>query len=82
MRGREILNEIIKSNDISQAELAKKLNITPAAVWDRIDTKARKGKPRRDILSLTLASMLNVLGYKLLIVPNDIDLPRDSYEVK
>jgi biotin operon repressor len=71
----------MRENDISNATLANKLNITQATLWDRIDTKPRKNKPRKDIPVSMLSEMLKEMGYKVLIVPDDVDVPDRGYTI-
>lgn len=60
MNGREIIKELMKEQEITQAELARILNITPATLWDRLNNKKRKG------ISLELfEEILNALGYEI-----------------
>lgn len=50
----------MKEQEITQAELARILNITPATLWDRLNNKKRKG------ISLELfEEILNALGYEI-----------------
>ena len=64
---------------MSNAELAAKLNITQAALWDRLNNKKVKDIP----LSL-LTEMLRMLDYTVQITPRkqDKERPRKSYRVE
>ena len=77
MKGREIVKEIMKDQGVTNAQMADKLNITPAALWDRINN----GKVK-DIPLSTLNEMLRVLDYKIQIVPRDCRVPDKGYKVE
>ena len=79
MNGREIIKDIMSRFNITNATLANRLGITPAALWDRIDTQPRKGKPRKDIPVSLLSEMVQVMGYNVMIVPSNTRLPKDGY---
>ena len=64
MTGREIIKLIMEKQGLSNADMAKKLNISNAAMWDRVNSPKVKDIP----LSI-LADMLRVMGYKIQIVP-------------
>lgn len=76
MKGREIVKEIMKEQGVTNAQMADKLNITQAALWDRINSNKVK-----DIPLSTLGEMLRALDYKIQIVPRDSRLPEKGYKV-
>lgn len=71
MTGREIIKEIMKEQGLTNNVFAKRLGITQAALWDRLDTTPRTNKPRKDIPLTLLADMLKMLDYKVVIVPSN-----------
>lgn len=77
MTGREIIKQIMDEQGVSNAELAAKLNITQAALWDRLNNKKVKDIP----LSL-LSEMLRMLDYKIHIVPRESRVPDKGYKVE
>lgn len=77
MTGREIIKQIMEEQGISNAELAAKLNITQAALWDRLNNRKVKDIP----LSL-LNEMLRMLDYKIHIVPRKTQVPDKGYKVE
>ena len=81
MTGREISKDIMTKQGMSNSTYAKELSITSAALWDRLDTQPRKGKARKDIPVSLLTNMVNVLGYKLVVMPNEVEVPENWYEV-
>lgn len=76
MKGREIVKEIMKEQGVTNAQMADKLNITQAALWDRINSNKVK-----DIPLSTLSEMLRALDYKIQIVPRDSRVPEKGYKV-
>lgn len=78
MTGREIIKEIMNEQGVTNAELAAKLNITQAALWDRLNNKKVKDIP----LSL-LSEMLRMLDYTVQITPRkqEKDNPKPTYKV-
>lgn len=81
MNGRAIIRDIMKKHDVTNAALASRLGITQAALWDRLDTQPRKGKPRKDIPVSLLAEMIQVMDYKVMIVPANTRVPQDGYVI-
>ena len=77
MTGREIVKSIMNQQGKTNVEVAELLNITQAAMWDRLNNKKVK-----DIPLSTLNEMLQVLNYKIAIVPCDTKLPEQTYVVK
>ena len=77
MKGREIIKAIMDKQGESNADLAAKLNISQAALWDRLNSKKVK-----DIPVSLLQEMLRVMNYKVIIVPRSTRLPSDGYEVE
>jgi DNA-binding Xre family transcriptional regulator len=79
MTGREIIKEVMNEQGVTNAELAARLNITQAALWDRLNNKKVKDIP----LSL-LTEMLRVLDYTVQITPRkqDKENPQKTYRVE
>ena len=61
--GREALKYLQEREGITNAEYARRLNITPAALWDRLNNKKVK-----DIPCSLLSEMCEVLGCKVMVV--------------
>ena len=77
MEAREIIKDIMSTDEVTNAELARRLDITPATVWDRLNNK----KGRKDIPVSLLKTMLSALGYKIVVVPDETPIPEGGYEV-
>ena len=77
MKAREITKVIMDKQGVNNASMAERLNITQAALWDRLNTKKAK-----DIPVSMLSEMLRALDYKVVIVPRSSRLPSDGYEVE
>ena len=56
MTGREIIKLIMEEQGVTNAELAARLNITQAALWDRLNNK--KVKSYRILINLYIISKL------------------------
>lgn len=76
MKGREIIKAVMEKKGKSNADLASNLEITPAALWDRLNSKKVK-----DIPVSLLQEMLRAMEYKVIVVPRSTRLPVDGYEV-
>ena len=76
MKGRDIVKTIMEKNDVSNAQLAHRLGVTIATMWDRINSKKVK-----DIPLSTLNEMLRALDYKVVIVPMNKPVKSDEYLV-
>ena len=82
MNGREIIKDIMTKSNITNSALANKLGITQAALWDRIDTTPRKGKPRKDIPVSLLSEMVQAMDYKVTIVPSSTSVAENGYVIE
>lgn len=80
MNNREIIKTIMKEQEVSNSVLAKRLGVTQATLWDRLDTTPRKGKPRKDISVALFSEMLRALDYKVVVVPENARI-RDGYVI-
>ena len=77
MKAREITKVIMDKQGVNNASMADRLDITQAALWDRLNTKKAK-----DVPVSMLSEMLRALDYKVVIVPRSSRLPADGYEVE
>lgn len=77
MRGREVLKKVMEDIGWSNAELAKRLGVSNATIWERLNNKNVK-----DIPVSLLSGMLRVMGYKVIVVPNDTRMPKGGYEIE
>lgn len=77
MKAREIVKAIMENANITNATMASRLSLTPAALWDRLNTKKAK-----DIPVSTLNEMLKVLDYKIVIVPRETRVPTNGFTVE
>lgn len=74
MRGREIIPAILSKLEVSQADLAEKLDISPANLWARLDKEKAQ-----DISAALLAGTVEPLGYKVVVMPLSAPTPDNSY---
>lgn len=77
MTARQIVNLLFKQSGISQSIYAKHLGVTRAALWDRLST----GKAKDMTVSL-LVQMVSVFGYKVSVLPKDVETPFNGYDVE
>lgn len=77
MTAREIVNCLFKKSGISQSLYAKRLGVTRATLWDRLNTSKTN-----DMTASLLSKMVSVLGYKVTVVPEDAETPSDGYDVE
>jgi len=76
MTDREIVKAIMTAGGISNAALARQLGITDAAMWDRLNNKKNKS-----LSTNTLRELLQPLGYKLVVLPEDAPVPEGGFPV-
>lgn len=77
MKTRHIIKSLMIEQNITNADMARKLGITSQAMWERTKSNCNK-----DIGTEQLAEILNQLGYKILLTPKDAPIPDRSYEVE
>ena len=76
MTSKELIKTLMTEHDITNAEMAKTLGITQAALWDRLNQK------KSDNTTVAkLGDMLSVMGYKIVVVPDETPIPEGGYEV-
>lgn len=76
MTSKELIKTLMTEHDITNAEMAKTLGITQAALWDRLNPK------KSDNTTVAkLGDMLSVMGYKIMVVPDETPIPEGGYEV-
>lgn len=67
MNAKEIVKSLMKSKEMSNVDMAAALEITPAALWDRLNPK------KTDNMTVNkLNAMLNLLGYEVVIMPQGV----------
>ena len=76
MTSKELIKTLMTEHRITNAEMAKTLGVTQAALWDRLNPK------KSDNTTVTkLDDMLSVLGYKIVVVPDETHIPEGGYEI-
>lgn len=76
MTSKEIVNNLMRTQGVSNAEMAAKLNLTQAALWDRLNPKKTNNMTVKKF-----NEMLKMLDYKIVAVPRKTRLPEGGYEV-
>lgn len=77
MTSKEIVSKIMKDQGITNAELAAKLDLTQATLWDRLNPKKTNNMTVKK-----LGEMLKMLDYKVVVVPRKSRIPEGGYEVE
>ncbi len=76
MTSKKLIKTLMTEHNITNAEMAKNLGITQAALWDRLNPK------KSDNTTVTkLDDMLSILGYKIIVVPDETPIPEGGYEI-
>lgn len=76
MTSKEIVNNLMRTQGVSNAEIAAKLNLTQAALWDRLNPKKTNNMTVKKF-----NEMLKMLDYKIVAVPRKTRLPEGGFEV-
>lgn len=76
MTSKELIKTLMTEHDITNAEMAKTLGITQAALWDRLNSKKSDNTTVKK-----LGDMLNVMGYKIIVVPDEVPIPEGGYAI-
>ena len=75
MRATEALKDIIHAQNLTIAKVADRLNIARNALNMRLNRD-------NDITMGKVVDIARSLDYKIVIMPRDVKLPKDSYEVE
>lgn len=76
MTSKEIVNNLMRAQGVSNAEMAAKLTLTQAALWDRLNPKKTNNMTVKKF-----NEMLKMLDYKIVAVPRKTRLPEGGFEV-
>jgi DNA-binding Xre family transcriptional regulator len=64
MNAKDLLKQLMAEKGVSNADMANRIGISQASVWDRLNNKKNKS------LSIsTLNSMLKAMDYEIVVVP-------------
>lgn len=77
MTSKEIVNNLMQAQGVSNAEMAAKLNLTQAALWDRLNPKKTNNMTVKKF-----NEMLKMLDYKIVAVPRKTRLLEGGFEVE
>ena len=77
MTSKEIVNNLMQAQGVSNAEMAAKLNLTQAALWDRLNPKKTNNMTVKKF-----NEMLKMLDYKIVAVPRKTCLSEGGFEVE
>lgn len=73
MRSLEIIEALLKKHNTTKATLAKRIGVTPQALTSRF--KGNSGK------ASSLVEATNALNYKVVVMPAEVKIKSDWYEV-
>lgn len=76
MTSKEIVNNLMQAQGVTNAGMADKLNLTQAALWDRLNPKKTNNMTIKKF-----NEMLKMLDYKIVAVPRKTRLPKGGFEV-
>lgn len=76
MTSKELIKMLMSEKDMTNADMAKQLGISQAALWDRLN------KQSNNMSIAKMNSMIELLGYKIVLIPKETPIPDDSYEVE
>lgn len=76
MTSKELIKMLMSERDMTNADMAKQLGISQAALWDRLN------KQSNNMSIAKMNSMLELLGYKIVLIPKETPIPDDGYEVE
>ena len=76
MKTRDIILKLMDEQDISYTEMGKRLDTSRQNVWQWLN------RGNRDMELGQLLRLLKVLGYRLMVVPDNADTPPGAIEIK
>ena len=62
MTGKDIIKDLMEKQEVTNAQLANRLNVTQATMWARLNNQSAK-----DFQLSVFNEMLNALGYEMVI---------------
>ncbi len=74
MKSMDAFKEIMKAKDLRPTDVCEKLGIKSNVLSERFKQK--------NVSITKLNEMLDVADYKIVIVPKDLPVPEDGYEVE
>lgn len=77
MTSKEIVRTLMRAQEVTNAEMAAKIDVSQATLWDRLNPKKTNNMTVK-----TLNEMLKMLDYKVVAVPRKSRLPEGGYEVE
>lgn len=77
MTAKELIKKLMVEKDMPNADMAKSIGVSQATLWERLNPK------KTDNMTVKkLNEMLQVLDYKVVIVPADTPLPEGGYQIE
>ena len=75
MSFKEVILEILKERGLRKVDLSRNVEITTASLCNQLTRN-------KTWIDATMIKWLNGCGYKLVAMPKELPLPKDSYELK
>lgn len=74
-----VIVDLMNTLGYTPSSLGNRIGVSQDAIWDRLHNSRKKERNSTDLKVSTMATMLQGMGYKLVAVPDDVDI--DGYEV-
>ncbi|MBC8534556.1 helix-turn-helix domain-containing protein [Yeguia hominis] len=76
MTSKEIISTLMRMQSVTNAEMAARLGITQAALWDRLNQR------KTDNMTIKkFSEMLEILGYKVVVIPKKSYISESDIEI-
>lgn len=76
MTSKEIISTLMRMQGVTNAEMAARLGITQAALWDRLNQR------KTDNMTIKkFSEMLEILGYKVVVIPKKSHISESDIEI-
>lgn len=76
MKIREAIKNLIESKDVSYADIAKKLGVSRQSTWNSLN-----GVKTNSISVEKVVKIGEVAGYRMMLVPDDVNKPTGAIEI-
>jgi len=78
MKAREVVIDLMKKQEITNATLAHRMNVSLATCWDMTANTKRTMEMRTSVM----IPALKALDYKLVAIPRDEKVPKGGYVIE
>lgn len=74
MKARNLIKHLMESQSVTNADMARKLGISPQAMYERTKPTSKK-----DIGIDQFMTAIGQLGYKIVAIPEESSIPKKAY---